>query len=321
MSRNLVSAAIDLVDTAPSNEFLSTLHAELLAEFNGSAEPLAATSPHSTASRPELVQDVILLAPNPSPSGPNRRLMKIVLAAAACIALFATAVLIANHPNDDLGTARPLQDVNSQEALPLGRAAFMTADQVGSRWRQKEPFSDSVYESQSAATQAALPDCAMLMSFGLMSPTTKSAVARQSFTLGGDTDFRHTVFVFATPEDASRAMDVIAGKIYPTCWFDLYDRLTPLEPFVNDATISEAWNAPAITPHGDRQLIIGQHARRLSSQFSGSRDTYIVNTYTQVGRAISWINPSYRLNANNPLYPVNKAISAAANALDTAFGK
>ena len=34
----------------------------------------------------------------------------------------------------------------------------------------------------------------------------------------------HNVLVFATPEDASHAMDVIEGDVFPTCWFNFWDR-------------------------------------------------------------------------------------------------
>jgi hypothetical protein len=70
--------------------------------------------------------------------------------------------------------------------------------------------------------------------------------------------------------------------------------------------------------HGDRQIIIGQQST-LVIRFR-SEETYLVNAYVQVGRAISWINPRYVENDSNRLVAVDKAITAATTALNNVFG-
>ena len=39
-----------------------------------------------------------------------------------------------------------------------------------------------------------------------------------------------------------------------------------------------------------------------------------------VGRAISWINPRYLPEADQPLFRADKAMNAAADAVESAFG-
>ena len=152
----------------------------------------------------------VMLAPDTPRIATTRRLSKVVLAAAASIALVATGAIIANRVSDD-SNAGELNDVNPEEALPLARAAVITADKVGSRWRLQIPLPESVYEETALAIRTARPECAVLASVGLLSPTTKSVAARQAFTIGNPGDVRQTVFVFATTEDASRAMDDSVG--------------------------------------------------------------------------------------------------------------
>jgi hypothetical protein len=110
-------------------------------------------------------------------------------------------------------------------------------------------------------------------------------------------------------------MDVIAGKLYPTCSLNANDRGYAPNSAV---AISEAWDAPQIAPHGDRQVIIGQHTTTIHSGLREER--YLVNAYVQVGRAISWINPDYVATGANPLLEVDNEITAATTALTKVFG-
>ena len=245
------------------------------------------------------------------------RMTKTVLTAAASIALLFMAAVIVRRNNDQDAT-RELRDITSAEALPLAQKAFITADALGSRWRQQEMFTESMYTQQTAATIADRPECAELTSVGLFTPTTKSVAARQSFTPGRNF-VGHTVFVFATKEDASRAMDVIGGDVFPNCWFELFDRLIPLGSTLGTNTsTSEAWDAPAVLAHGDRQIIIGQHSTLVGPD--ATVDAYFVNAYVQVGRAISWINPMASPSAATAVGAAASAITATAAALDSTFG-
>jgi hypothetical protein len=307
MNRNPVTAATELVDATPSREFLSTLHAKLLADFTESA---------ATEIPAESKQEYVTLAPTPPPVGPNRRIPMILLAVAACVAVFATGAMIVTRADR---AAIELRDVNQQEAVPLAQRALIprdaTPDGVGHGW-SSDPYWAEIQPSEAAATIAALPGCALLRSVGLLPPTAKSAAVYQFAVAAG---LMHHVFVFATPEDASRAMDVIAGDLYPTCWFDVYDRRDADISQGRAAAISEAWGgAPGIVRHGDRQVIIGQHTSELLGPFRGEH--YLVNAYVQVGRAISFINPEYMIDTNDPLLAVENDIAAATTALTNVFG-
>jgi hypothetical protein len=330
MNRNPVSAAIELVDLAPSNEFRSTLRAQLLAGFTEPPTTGTDASQSPNEIPPESDEEYITLAPSPSRFGPNRRLSKMFLGAAACLAVFATGAVIANrsgHPN----STTKLHDVNRQEALPLAQHALIPDNALGIQWTSGSSWDESQLPIQAAATIAALPDCAPLRSVGLLPPTTKSATAHQ-FVPGSNYLFQQ-VLVFATPEDASRAMDVIASDVFPTCWFNLFDRLTPLGPAGSPST-SEAWDVPhvygplepfEIDPHGDRQIIIGQHSTVIRS--GSPLERYFINAFVQVGRTVSWVNPLWVLpndtsssQSQFQAVGVNEAITAATNALKNAIG-
>ena len=100
-----------------------------------------------------------------------------------------------------------------------------------------------------------------------------------------------------------------------TCWFSLIDRLAPLGTLrpIESAT-SQAWAAPQIAPHGDRQIIIGQLTSYESA--GGPFEAHIINSFVQVGRAISWIAPAFGVEAADPSVLTNKVLAAAASRLE-----
>jgi hypothetical protein len=276
---------------------------------------LADGSPGSSTSAAADSPEYVTLTAEAAHSGAPRRLAKVTLAVAAAVALLATGIVIANRVDDDSNVVA-LHDVSPKDA-PLAQAAGITPDKVGSRWRQLDPFTDAFYAEQATATIAAFPECAMLRSFGLFPPTTKAVAARQAFTVGNPANVHQTVFVFATAEDASRAMDVIEGDIFPTCWFQLYDRLAPFNQYgsVETAT-SSTWDAASYAQHGDRQVIFGQQVNFTSD--GGPFMLQIVNAFVQVGRAISWLAPA-NTAALRPRIQIDKMIAATATALDSVF--
>ena len=320
MNSSPVRAALDLIDAEPSSEFLSALRARLLAD--GTAAEVTAIQPPSAIAS-ETAEEYVMLAPNPNRRRPSRRVQIIVLAAAAC-AVAAAAILVINRPNNDSRKNGGLRDVDTQKALSLGQTALITADTLNGgaltgtdRWLRVDDVTVSDYAEQSAATSASLPGCAQLASVGLMQPTTKSVIVHQDF-VNGPVPMLHDVWVFATPEDASRAMDVIAGNVYPTCWFDLFDRLTPLGRLSQTTSISHASDLDvSIAQHGDRQVIISQ--RITYTTFQSGANVVAINAYVQVGRAISFIDPQF-LGDVGPNSNVEQAITASTNALKKVFG-
>jgi hypothetical protein len=305
MTSNPVSTALERVDAEPEHEFLAALRAQLLLDLERPIDPASAM--------PESADEYVALATDTSPVGPTRRALKMLIAVAACIAVFATAALIANRPAN---SADELSDVDLQEATPLGKAAFIVPADLGRSFRSVPPPDEMSLARAAAATAAVLPACAVLPSMGLLPPTTKAALPEQ--VLAGLGYVAHTVLVFASPDDASRAMDVIAGDVFRTCQLDMYDRLVPLgNPGVTSTT--ESWEAPAIGRHGDRQVIIGQHSRYVGGS-DGPSEEFRVNVFVQVGRAISWSNPEFLAEAYNPRVIVDKAITATTAALENVFG-
>ena len=321
MNANPVRSALDLIDAEPSSEFLSALRARLLAD--GTAAEASTTTQQPSALTPEIAEEYVMLAPNPNRRGPSRRMQIALLAVAACAAAVA-AVVVINRPTSDSGNKGELRDVDAKKALSLGEATLITADTLNGtaltgagRWVRVDDLTVSDYAEQSAATSVALPGCAQLASIGLMQPTSKSVTVHQDF-VSGIVPMLHDVWVFATPEDASRAMDAIAGNVYPTCWFDLFDRLTPLGRMSHTTSTSYASEMPSsIAQHGDRQVIISQ--RIVYTTFQSGANVEAINAYVQVGRAISFIDPQY-LGDVGPNSNVERAIAASTAALQKVFG-
>jgi hypothetical protein len=299
VTTNPVRAAVDLVDAEPSIEFLSALRARLLADSASVSEP---------------VEEYIMLAPTLTRTGPNRRLHK-VLAAAACVAVVA-AVIVIKRSNDPQGEAG-LRDVDPREALPLGQAAQITADEIGDGWQPIDDFTLADYAEQAAAINEAMPACAQLASVGLAQPTNKSVLVHQDFANGPAPMF-HDVWVFATPQDASLAMDVIAGDVYPTCSLKMFDHLTALNRNITASSTSTRWeNDPQIASHGERQVVFGQ---TIEYTFPNGRATAgAINAYVQVGRAIAFIDPQH-FGDVGPNSNVEHAITISTDALKKVFG-
>jgi len=313
VSRNRVGEAIRLIDLAPSAQFRTDLRAKLVAEFAlheaglGSVTDLAVPPP-------EQLEVTVTLVSNRSPSGSKRRLWKSAVAAAACLAIGATGVVVA-HRDAQSDTPVPLRDVNRREADPIARRGLVAPEVLGVNWVVGLTSPDTQRLQHATETIQAMPKCAVLTFAGLFPPTTKSATAYQFVDDGSYLGQR--VFVYATAKDASAAMDVIDGGTFAACWFDLFDRIR-VAPLVGASTTppSEAWKAPPISRHGDRQVIIGQHVTIVGP--SVTDDVDLVNAFVQVGRTITWINP--RLPADGDLSGVEKAIAAATTALTGAPG-
>jgi hypothetical protein len=316
VNSNPVRSAVDLVDAEPSTEFLDALRARLLA--GGTGAQAAARQPSASAS--ETVEEYVVLAPSLTRTGPNRRTYKVLLAAAACVAVVAAILVIKR--SDDPQSQEVLRDVDPREATPLGKAAMITADKIApvggsAGWKQVDDFTLADYVEQNAAINAAMPACAQLGSVGLTQPTSKAVIVHQDFADGPRPMF-HDVWVFATRADASRAMDVISGEVYPTCFFKLFDRLTALNRNITALSTSTSWQAPPIAQHGDRQVIIGQ---KINYTFLvGGASAEAINAYVQVGRAIALIDPQY-LSDVSPTSNVEHAITVSTDALRKVFGQ
>jgi hypothetical protein len=217
---------------------------------------------------------------------------------------------------DNTEVVTDLHDVNRQEAAPLALRALITENELGVQWSDDKNWSETEFPQQAALTIAQMPECALLTSVGVFPPTTKSAGGFQSSVLG-----IHNVLVYATPEDASRAMDAVAGAVFPKCWFNFWDRETPVD-FSGATSTTEAWNAPKITAHGDRQITVGQHTTRVfnASSYGLRPDEHLILTFIQVGRAITFVNPFYDATASDPLATANFITSVAATDLTNVFG-
>jgi hypothetical protein len=255
----------------------------------------------------------------------TQRIVRAGVAVVSVLAVVAIGLAVVNRRSesqrpgedtpDNTEVITDLHDVDQQEAAPLALRALITENELGVQWSDDKNWSETEFQQQAALTIAAMPECAVLTSVGVFPPTTKSAGAFQSSVLG-----IHNVMVFATPEDASRAMDVLAGAVFPKCWFDFWDRETPID-FKGTTSTTEAWDAPKITAHGDRQITVGQYTTRVNASRYGLRpEEHLILTFIQVGRAITFVNPVYDATASDPLATANFITSVAATDLTNVFG-
>ena len=323
----------DLVDH-PTPTRIDTTEADANAKYRppDAHRPTPAEGPQMTNTSPTALpsdppEDYVKLALSASPTGSNRRMskgrvMRIVLGVAACVALILILVVVVNRPNDDSNAAGNLHDVKAAEALPLATAAMFNADALKdghnsvTGWTRVDDYTSEIYAQATAETKATRPECARLTSAGLLQPTTKSVNVHQDF-VAGFAPMLHDVWVFATPQDATKAMDVIASDVFPPCLFSLFDDLTPLGRRAFSTSVSRSWDAPTIALHGDRQIIIGQHIDYTFTDSSARVDA--INAFVQVGRAISFVDMQY-FGLLDPASNVERAITASANALQNVFG-
>lgn len=313
MNRHPVRAAIELVDVAPSIEFRATLRAELLEVFARADQDDMPPSEEPTATSREVVNEYVTLKPNQSRFFPHKRLSRTLAATAACVTVLATGAVIINRASRDGAPTVELHDVDQPAASRLAQRALIAGEALGLYWSSGRNWAATELPNEAAATIEALPDCAQLRSVGLMPPTTKSATAYQY--VSDNNLLVNQVFVFATREDASLAMDVIAGDVFPTCWFDVFDRGVEFT-YPGATSTSEEWEPPQIAPHGDRQVIIGQRTKL--TLLTGPAERDLVVAFVQVGRAITLVNP--RMLIPGELFSVNKDITAATDALNHALG-
>jgi hypothetical protein len=318
MSADTIRRAVDLVEAEPSDHFVVSLRARLLDQAVN-ANLLVALEPDVLSTEAEadvIVEERVM----PDIRRPRHRMVWIAAAAALVAVVGAGLAISLRDDTTDDGT---LKDVDSREALPLANSALMTAEIVGEGWSELDAYPVNVLAQINAETRTALPQCAELTTVGLMQPTTKSVLAHHDF-VNEMAPMLHDVWVFATPEDASRAMDVIAGGVFPSCLFDLFDRTTARGTRVVATSRSQLWdvpNASDLASHGDRQVIIGQKIDYTIYISGGVMhvDPEAINAFVQVGRAIGFVDPQYFSDVG-PGSHVEKTIAAMTVELERVFG-
>lgn len=320
MTRNIIVAAVELVDARPSDEFVANLGRQLLADLDATHPPMTDHPSGVVDSQSAAPGDYVTLSNDPSRRGRTMRPQKILLFAAACLAVFAAAALIATRRQDSPEPGSELTDIDPREAQQLADAAGISADVLGVRWAEGTDQGGVPFSQLSAETTAVMPRCAELSEFGVWSPTTKSVTAHQYFM--ADAFMYHEVMVFASTEDASRAMDMIETELFQTCTFDRFDRLAKYWRVIDTTSRSEAWDGvPEIGPYGDRQVIVGQHLVYRFAENPGP-DLLVVNAYIQVGRAIAWVDPLYNPIPGHadPTSGVDAVLKATTASLQNVFG-
>jgi hypothetical protein len=311
MTENVYRDAVALVDAEPSAEFLSTLRAQLLAELSATVIESA-----TSATTPQTEEEEVVEVIEETPSRRQRRTRRVWLAAATCLAVLGTGAIVLFRADDSPESADQLADVNPEEVGGLGEQAAIPESALGPAWEAASDQGGVPFAQLDAQITAAMPQCAELSDYGIWLPTTKSVTTHEFFSVPLQDFMYHDVMVFASEEDASRAMDKIAEPLFQSCVIARFDLLAPFWPTPETTSISTPATVPEIDSHGDRQIVFGQ---RVDYRFSGEPGpaVLVANVYVQVGRAIAWISPQYYSFGSEGL---NARIKLSSDALERVFG-
>lgn len=248
------------------------------------------------------------VGPGDSTSSRHRR-MKVVLAAAASIALVgALAVVIINHD------AEPAEVDTSRDA-EIAKAAIIEPSKLGVSWSVTHMWGDLTSRSI-AESAASVPECEPYLDYAFDTASRQAVTAGRQFGIVGSElitwIITQWVYIFPSEKAASQAMDKIAEPGFPPCFDHVFRRM------YGNSQASRLDPLP-VAPHGHRQIVIGQHL-----DFGGLPPDGIpvetMNVWVQIGRAVVFVDPS--TDTHDSLDPdgrIERAVSAATDALQAAL--
>ncbi len=242
-------------------------------------------------------------------SGPPRhRRMKVLLGAAASIALVAAlAVVVINHQ------AEP--EVDTSHDLDIAKAAIFEPSDLGFSWSVTHLWGDLTSRSiaESAAT---VPECKPYLDYAFDTAGRHAVTAGRQFGIPGlemvTWVITQWIYIFPSEKAASQAMDKIAEPGFAPCFDHVFRRM------YGNSQASRLDPLP-VAPHGDRQIVIGQHLDFGAPPPDGIPvDT--MNVWVQIGRAVVFVDPSTDTHDSlDPAGRIELAVSAATDALQAAL--
>ena len=243
------------------------------------------------------------------PTSSGHRRMKVVLAAAASIALIAAlAVVIINHQSEPVA-------VDTSHDPEIAKAAIIEPSDLGFSWSVTHMWGDLTSRSiaESAAT---VPECEPYLDDAFDTAGRQAVTAGRQFGIRGSelTTWIITqwVYIFPSEKAASQAMDKIAEPGFQPCLDHVFRRM------YGNSQASRLDPLP-VAPHGDRQIVIGQHLVFGAPPPDGIPvDT--MNVWVQIGRAVVFVDPSTDTHDSlDPEGRIERAVSAATDALQAAL--
>jgi hypothetical protein len=245
------------------------------------------------------------------PTASWRRHMKVVLAAAASVALVvALAVVTINHQSEPTA-------VDTSHDLEIAEAAIIEPADIGVSWSVTHLWGDltSRHIGELAAT---LPECGPYLDYAFDTAGRQAVTAGRQFGIRGSElitwIITQWVYIFPTEKAASQAMDKIAEPGFLPC----FDHVLPL--MYPGKGVASRLDPLPVASHGDRQIVIGQHLVFGASPGDSGIPVDTMNVWVQVGRAVVFVDPG--LDSDESLDPesrIERAVSAATEALQAAL--
>jgi hypothetical protein len=239
---------------------------------------------------------------------PWHRRMKVVLAAAASIALLAAlAVVIINHQ------AEP-PAVDTSHDLDIAKAAIIEPSAIGVSWSVTHMWGD-LTSRHIAELAATLPECGPYLDYAFDTAGRQAATAGRQFGIPAESlstwVITQWIYVFPSETAAAQAMDKIAEPGFLPCLDHVFHRM-----YGN--SVASRLDPLPVAPHGDRQIVIGQHLVFGDVPPGIPDDT--MNVWVQVGRAVVFVDPSTDTHDSlDPEGRIDRAVSAATDALQAAL--
>ena len=209
----------------------------------------------------------------------------------------------------------------ARDDATVAQEALLTAERLGAGWTAL-PALAAALPTDLWTFAASVPACAVGVAgrdgkrpVNLFDATRRSAV----FNNLQVQPFTQSVYVFATADAATSAMDLLATPGWQSCWLALTDAQGPLaDPYVSRVT-SRGLAIPPPAPHGDRQISYGRDLSYGSPD--GRRVVGVrVAVFVQIGRAIVHVDPiPDTADSANPDGQVERVVAAATEALRAAL--
>ncbi|MEY2521710.1 MAG: hypothetical protein QOJ66_275 [Ilumatobacteraceae bacterium] len=291
MNHNPISDAFESVDMTPSAAFRQRLRGEFL----------AAVVRHEVSDGIAGGNTVNVI----ETARPPRRRWKVVLGAAASIAIVAALTAIVLNRSSEPNA------IDTSRDPAIAGSSLMSPKQVGLSWQINHQY-DSFTSRDVAGVAATVPACAAYLNYAFDSPERLAATAGRIFSSPPLYALTQWVYIFPTEAAAKQAIDKIAEASFVPCFNQFMDALSPrLAGSPSNTTTVEP---PPLADHGDRQVVLGQSVALPFGTYQ------VMNVFVQVGRGIVFVNPTPdALDSLDAGSRLEKVIAAATDDLTTAL--
>ncbi len=163
-----------------------------------------------------------------------------------------------------------------------------------------------------------MPECEPYLDYAFDTAGRQAVTAGRQFGIRGSElvtwIITQWVFIFPSEAAASQAMDKIAEPGFQQC----FDHVLPL--MYPGKGVASRLDPLPVAPHGDRQIVIGQHLVFGAVPPDSGIPVDTMNVWVQIGRAVVFVDPG--IDSHDSLDPdsrIERAVSAATDALQAAL--